>query len=391
MNFSIGIKDEMDMEKVAVFIQGYNIGKSSPVICFLDLLSDRYEVDLFLSKVSHLSATVLTKPTINIVPLDGWKGVVLRSVDRGRKLLAACGVGGKAETSSGYRAYVAFDPHAFLLCRAMFPEVTPFYYSLELYFRDNHFNLPYPPRVMEQEHSEINSIKGLLIQSEERESLFRKEYELAAEIPSFILPVTYLSPSSEGKSDLLRTKFNIPPDTKIALHLGGIREYFSCIELALAFSGLSGYALIFHGYSSGGYLEKLKAVIAGKGLTNIFISDETFELIEEMDRIVMSCDLGVAWYNDLSPNFTTSGRSSGKISAYLRFGLPVIAKKYPSTVGALEDTRCGVCVDDFDGIPDAVRRIEEDYQGYSVNCRKVYDRVYWFENYRAGLVEFMER
>lgn len=379
------------MEKVAVIIDGYNIGKSSPVICLLDLLSDCYEVDLLITKVSHLTATVLTKPTINLISLDGWRGLVRRSINRGWKILATFGVGGEIKPSSEYKAYLTFDPHAFLLCKSMFPEAKPVYYSLELYLRDNHFNLPYPPEVMEKEHSEINTIKGLVIQSEEREAIFRTEYSLAAEIPTFILPVTYQSASSNAKSDLLRTKFNIPPDTKIALHLGGMREYFSCIELASSFSKVSGYVLIFHGYSSGGYLDKLKAIIAENNFTNIFVSDEPVDLIEDMDSIVASCDLGVAWYNDVSPNFTTSGRSSGKISAYLRFGLPVIAKKYPSTVGALEETYCGVCVDDFDSIPDAVRKIEADFQTYSANCRTEYDKIYWFDNYRKSFIDFIER
>lgn len=375
------------MQRCAVFIRGYSIGKSSPVLCLLDLLSDHYQVDLYVKEGACLTATVLKKPALHIVSLDGVMGLWRTFSRRCRGLLFPVAAGAAEE----YRHYICFDPHGFLLGKDLFPAARPVYYSLELYLRTNHFNLPYPPEVMEREHREISGIRGLIIQSEEREAVFRKEYSLPDQIPSFLLPVSYLTSSVQGKSDLLRKRYGISPQTKIALHLGGIRPYFSCIELALAFSRVPGYALVFHGHPGGGYIEKLKGVIAERRLANVYISDEPFDLIEEMDPIVQSCDLGLAWYNDVSPNFATAGKSSGKISAYLRFGLPVIAKRYPSTVEALEECGCGLCVNDFAAIPDAVAKIDADLATYSENCRKEYDREYWFENYRKGLIEFLER
>jgi len=380
--------------KYAVFIKNYCIGKSSPVICLLELLSDMGEVDVFVQSTSHLTATVLTKPNVNLICLDRGKaaGIAHRIGLIWNDFCASLSLPRRNDLSySKYHACIGLDPHGFLLCKEMFPSANSvYYYSLEIYLRTNHFNLLYPRKAMEKEHREITSIKGLLIQSIEREIIFREEYQLSVHIPTFILPVTYLEKSQKAKSNLLRSKFNIKPETKVALHLGAIREYFSCIELANAFSKIPKWVLIFHGHSSSRYVDTLKGVIDQNRLSNIFISGEPFELIEDMDPIVMSCDLGLAWYNNLSPNFTTSGKSSGKISAYLRFGLPVIANKYPSTVDAIEYTGCGVCVDDFDDIPDAVRKIEMNYQVYSDNCRKEYDKVYWFDNYRKGLTEFID-
>jgi len=376
------------MKRCAVFIKGYSIGKSSPVLCLLDLLSDRYQVDLFVKDGECLNATVLKKSSIKLVSLDGVRGL-WRNLSRWCRSYIFSGGAGIQEND--YLHCICFDPHGFLLCKDLFPAERPVYYSLELYLRRNHFNLPYPSEVMEREHQEINGIRGLIIQSEERDLIFRKEYSLRDDIPSFHLPVTYLHPSVQGKSNFLRERFGIASGTKIALHLGGIRPYFSCIELAQAFSTVQGYALVFHGHPGGGYIEKLKGVIAEQHLDNVYISDEPFDLIEEMDHIVKSCDLGLAWYNDVSPNFTTAGNSSGKISAYLRFGLPVIAKRYPSTVKAIEENGCGLCVDDFDEIPGAVAKIDAVIESYADNCRKEYDKVYWFENYREGLIGFLER
>jgi glycosyltransferase involved in cell wall biosynthesis len=290
-----------------------------------------------------------------------------------------------------YKDYLCFDPHAFVLCKNLFPSARPVYFSLELYFKDNHFNLEYSSDIIIKVNAWINTIKGLLIQSEEREQLFRIEYKLTNEIPTFILPVTYLQPSVKEKSSQLRAKYLIPETKKIALHLGGIQAYFSCIELAQEFRKLEGWVLFFHGYYFGDYIHKFKKYLEINTVTNVIISDQVYEQMEDMDPLMMSCDLGIAWYNDVSPNFSTAGKSSGKISAYLRFGLPVIAKKYPSTLEAIEQTGCGICVDDFNEIPDAIRKIEADYQSFSDNCRNKYDAVYWFDKYRENLIEFINR
>lgn len=381
------------LKKIAVFLKKYAIGKSSPVVCLLDLLSDNYEVDFIIQDASYTNATVLKKNTINLVEMEIQEE---RNVFKTIKRTFVYLIGGalkknkKIGLNTNYSIYICFDPHGYFLCKELFPDARPFYYSLELYFKDNCFNLGYPEEVMNKERSEINTIKGLIIQSREREMLFRKEYDLSDQVPTLFLPVTYLQPSSVEKSSMLREKYNINDDKKIALHLGGIQEYHSCIELALAFSKLNDWVLIFHGYHFGDYIKNLRKALKENEMTNVIISEDVCELIEDMDTILMSCDIGIAWFNNASPNLATSGKSSGKISAYLRFGLPVIVNKYNSTVEAIEQTGCGVCVDDFSEIKDAVLMIEKNYDRYSDNCRKEYDKVYWFEKYKTRILEFIK-
>lgn len=377
------------MTSIAVFIKKYSIGKSSPVLCMLDLLSKQYDsVDVYVQNVWCLNAQELKKENIRLINLTPPRRRSLKGIVH----IFYCLFKKKNKpVRKDYQEYLCFDPHAFVLCKELFPESRPVYYSLELYFKENDFNMEYPPEIMNRERSEIAGIKGLIIQSEEREDLFRREYSLPAEIPTFILPVTYLKPSSKEKSFFVRIKYKIPDDIKIALHLGGIQEYFSCIELAMAFSKLDKWVLIFHGYYFGEYMERLRDIIRKNNIKNVIISDKVFDLIDDMDELLMSCDIGIAWYNNVSLNLTTSGKSSGKISAYLRFGLPVIANKYRSTTEAIAQTGCGLCVPDFGDIPEAVQKIENNYENYSDNARKEYDKVYWFENYRKSLIEFIRQ
>lgn len=374
------------MSNIAVCIKHYSIGKSSPVICILDCLSDYYDqVDIYVMDVWCTNTHVLEKGNIHLVELKSHARGVWRVVSRIGSLFS------KPERyEDNYSNYICFDPHGMILCNELFPKARPFYYSLELYFRDNHYNLDYPSSMIRKDRNLVKNIRGLIIQSEEREQLFREEYDLPPGIPTFLMPVTYLQPSSPEKSNYLRDRYSIPTEKKIALHLGGIQGYYSCIETALAFAGLDDWVLIFHGHRFGEYIEKFQRVLHERDIDNVFISDAYFEFIEDMDPLLMSSDVGIAWYNDLGPNFTTSGWSSGKISAYLRFGLPVIAKKYPSTVSAIVNTGCGVCIDSFDGFRGALNTIEADYSVFSANCISEYNAMYHFENYREGLIRFLD-
>jgi len=364
----------MNNKKVAVTLCYYSIGKSSPVLCLLEMLCDYYQVDLHLYSVRHTEAKVMQK--IRNVFLHDKDKIDITAIP--------------ADFVNNYDFYIAFDANGFVLCKRLFPDSHPIYYSLELYFRNNAYNLSYPETIMLAERKDINSIKGLMIQSEEREKLFRQEYSLLETIPTFLHPVTYMQKSCRTKSDYFRRKFAIPNDTKIALHLGGIQEQHCLIEIAESFRYAYGWVLILHGNAFGDYKLKLKKHIEKNGLSNVLISEEFFENLEDMDIVVQASDAGIAWYKNVSPNFTTAGKSSGKITAYLRFGLPVIVNRYRSTVEAIEETGCGICVDDFAGIPEALEQISINYNLFSENALQEYDKTYWFENYRASLKCFIE-
>jgi|GEM_PF-323092 len=366
------------MKTIAVFISEYSIGNNPSIINLLDLLADKYKVDLYLKSVSLKKSSILKKKNLKVISLD--KSRLSKFFDNLKLNLK----------TKKYHKYLSIDPHGFYLCKKLFPESNPIYYSLELYMSYDYFGLLYPKYVMDRERKEINSIKGLMIQSEEKEKLFRSDYGLDEKIPSLILPVTYKGASIPEKSAFLREKYNIDKNKKIALHLGGIAEWFSCIEIALIFSKLPDWVLFFQGYPDQVYVEKFKKILADQNVTNVIISEENYSEIDDVNKILMSCDLGIAWYNDISIGFRTAGKSSGKISSYLKFGLPVIAKKYNSTFDAIQNTNSGICVDNFDEIPDAVDKIEKDYNIYSQNALLEYDKNYRFENYEEKILEFIE-
>jgi len=366
------------MKRIAVFIAHYSIGNSPSILNLLDLLSDCYKVDLFLQSVAMVKTDVLNKRNVSVLNLghtisQSYLRAKLRTV------------------LTSYYCYICFDPHGFALCKQFFPDSRPIYYSLELYMKNDHYGLFYPAKVMERERSQINTIRGLIIPSREKELLFRQDYNLSPDILALLLPVTYKGRSMRQKSLMVREHYGIDSNKKIALHLGGIAAWFSCIEMAIAFSRLENWVLLFHGYQDQKYVQELKKMLMQHDIKNVIISDRLYDSLDDVNPILQSCDMGIAWYNNITVGFRTAGKSSGKIPAYLKFGLPVIAKKYPSTIDALEKTGCGVCIDTIDDIALAISSIEKDYATYAENAYAEYDRTYNFELYHSKIIEFIER
>jgi glycosyltransferase involved in cell wall biosynthesis len=334
-------------------------------------------VRLFLRKVHFKKSPVLERATIRVSEVgEDFSPSYLWARHRAR--------------ADDYRHLIAIDPHGFVLCQGLFRGARAFYYSLELYLRGDHRGLVYPEAVVKKERSAIHSIRGLIIQSEEKERIFRDEHGLESTIPSFLLPVAYTGAAVHEKSPYLRERFGIDPGKRIALCLGGMVDWNGSIEIALEFARIPGWVLFFHGQRVRKYVERMLAILREKQITNVIVSDEFYEGLEDTERILASSDVGLAWYKDISIGFRTVGRSSGKIAAYMRFGLPTIATRYPSTVAAIEETGAGVCVDRIAEIPRAVSRIEEDPERYAAAARREYERTYRFERYEEGLASFLE-
>jgi len=356
-------------KQVAVVVSNYTIDNSPSIINFLEFLRENNQVDLYYSNVSHCDCLKKMK-NVRAIHIE----------NKVTKLFFRL-------FSNKHDVYICFEPHGFRLCKMLFPESKPFYYSLELYMKDDHFGLDYPVWLMNWERANINQISGLFIQSEEKFMLFQKDYKLAESIPSYILPVTGKGKTVPEKSDYLHTKYNIPRSKNIALHLGGIADWFSCKEIAREFEKSGNWIVFFHGFPARDYY--LEMVNEFSDSPNVILSQEERGDISGLDKIISSCKIGIAWYNDISIGFRTAGRSSGKIAAYMQFGLPVIAKRYSSTVGAIEETNAGVCVDNISELASAINKISGNYDSFSQSVLREYDSSYCFDKYEDSLKVFL--
>ena len=359
-------------ETVAVFFARYSITDSPSIINLLSLLAEHMQVDVYIHSLTLKVTPLWSHPNIRLIDLS--TGEYSNRDPRAR---------------DAYDNYITIDPYGFELCKKLYPKSEPTYFSLELYLAEDTEVLSRNAEVMKFEREHMSSTKGLIIQSQEKADLFISEFNLPQDIPIFLMPVTYKSPANPVRTNYIREKYDIAENVNIALHLGGIANSYSCLENALAFANINNWVLFFHGFPNTDYLAMMKETFKARGVSNIIFSNEFFEHIEDIDWVLSSSDLGVAWYNDISENHRTAGHSSGKISAYMRFGLPIITKKYRSTLEAIQSTGVGECVEDHSGIPHAVQLIESDYRRYAVNSLNQYQKTYWFENYKKPLLKFV--
>lgn len=404
------------MERIAVFIERSGIDHSASIINLIDFLAEHFLIDLFLRDVTLTRSRVLAKETVRIVEVKNrltvlaiWnisKRLLKKLVQSDSQRSPAPGSPIRKRWSSRnvkagfpakqYRCMIAFDPHGFLLCKEIYPQAVPIYYSLELYLKKD------PPspfsslaamrqfkKTLARERKLVKDIKGLIIQSREREKLFRADHLLNDAVPSLILPVTYRGPAVAEKSGYLHERLQISPEVKLALHLGGMNYWFPCIEMAQAFSGLDGWVLVFQGNHNRDYLNLFRQKMAMDKINNAMVLDQYYDEIDDLDKVLMSCAIGIAWYDALSANFLTAGMSSGKISAYLKFGLPVIANSSPSTEEAVEKSGSGICIADMNEMATAIKKICHEYACFSANARREYEKRYRFENYHQPLLKFL--
>lgn len=368
----------VDMIKpiIAIFNVGTPVEVSPSILNLLDLLSRYYHVHFYTKRSVKKQGSVFTNRNTTIINIQGklasYYGLFVS------RLFYMLGL---------YEFVLSIDPYGFQLSHRFLPQANPFYYSLELYQEAGpELVLPESIAAFEKEH--IHSIRGLIIQSPEREAVFRSAFVLSRTIPTLLLPVTYTGPSVLERKKELHAAFNLPPEAKIAVHIGGIAWFSWCIELARAFSQVPNWYLVFHGYAKQAYLDQLTAVIRDENIRNVLITNLFSPAVEGMYPILQSGDVGVAWYESISPNMHTAAKSSGKISAYMKFGLPVITKRNPSAMDAIDRPGCGISIDGLDLIQDALDTIDGNYDWFSRNARIEYERAYRFENYHAAILDF---
>lgn len=125
----------------------------------------------------------------------------------------------------------------------------------------------------------------------------------------------------------LHDKLNIPCGKKIVLWLGGCSSGGGAIELAsMANLFPDGYVLVFHFRSNKmtQYMEKVCSLSDNK---KVYISRELVPY-DQLDGIIASASIGLGLYADKGVNSRCMYFSSGRINAFLRFGIPCIVSDY---------------------------------------------------------------
>jgi len=121
----------------------------------------------------------------------------------------------------------------------------------------------------------------------------------------------------------------------------------------------------------------------------IFIHNKVLPFNEIDEKIFSGADIGLAFYDNINSNFNSVAYSSGKLSHYLKSGLPVITSTQ-------NDFRELTCKYDFgisttvNNIGKALKLINEKYDDFSENAIATYLEIYKYENYHNNLMETID-
>jgi hypothetical protein len=197
-----------------------------------------------------------------------------------------------------------------------------------------------------------------------------------------LLPVSPLGPAEVKRSTYLHEKLGIAKDRKIVLYAGTVDAPFSVANELIAESERwpAEYVLVVHSNA---------VVQAPLRHSRAVFSSEPVRYAE-IDKLMSSAYVGLALYKPSDDNMKYIGLSSGKMSEYLRYGVPVIASDLPIMGELVRETSCGVAISNVPEVGAALQTIAADYAGYcgrAVNC---FDKKLAQGNYIDGVIAAIE-
>lgn len=148
---------------------------------------------------------------------------------------------------------------------------------------------------------------------------------------------TLIPLASSGKPEhptrRLRDYLGIPPEKKVAITMGSISNWSMTPEIISTIdSWPDDWVLIIHDRYGRTELElkKLDCNLSNRLNSKVYISNQASDLVDEMSEVLAGVNVGLAFYKPVftSPytgnNLKYLGISSGKISTFLRHGVPII-------------------------------------------------------------------
>lgn len=221
----------------------------------------------------------------------------------------------------------------------------------------------------------------IIIMDMERCTLLRNNSSLREDQDLVFLPNSTLGHAQKKEEKFLHRKLNIDHDRKILLSAGELCSINRSHEIYQLSSKISKeYIIVLH--------SRKKA-----NLYSQFVENSGFRLSqnpcseEDLDLLYGSAHVGLVLYNTMqkgggiSENLHLIGKSSGKLNNFLKVGKPVIMTNLPFLKYLELEYKCGICIQSLDEFVTALEKIENDYEFYSGNAVRCFEKELCFETY----------
>ena len=271
------------------------------------------------------------------------------------------------------------------------------YYSLELLL-SYELITEHDRKLKAREQALSRQAAFVVIQDQERAALLVGDNDLSPD-RIITVPNAPLGPASPRRSNYLRQKFDLSPDTKIILHAGSIGGWACTHQLMRSTQDWpDNWVLVCHTRYRAAKLNRdhlaTLQYLAKPGRV-IFSTDPVPQ--HEYPALVQSADVGVAFYCPQSGSTYTQdnirhiGLSSGKLAYCLWVGLPVIVNDIPSLRRLVTTYRCGEVIDDPSLTAHAIERILSDSETYSRNAITCFNQELDFASKFDKVLSALER
>lgn len=216
------------------------------------------------------------------------------------------------------------------------------------------------------------NVSAWIIQDETRAKQAQIENDLDPN-KKILLPLASAGIGKLGHNRL-RDSLGIPSDKKVAILIGSLSNWTMTDQVLSSISKWpDDWVLIIHDRYGNTY-KSLKT----HNLTHffghrIYISNAATKLVDDLGDILSGINAGLAFYQPVFGNPYTGknleilGLASGKISSYLRYGIPVIVNKIGTYADEIHLHRLGFVIDHPEQIPEILPKLID--QEFSINTR----------------------
>jgi hypothetical protein len=250
-------------------------------------------------------------------------------------------------------------------------------------------------RVKKLERRASRRVAFWTVQDEERAACLQQENGLDAE-KLMLLPLASRGPAGPSAARL-RDDLKIPSDRNVAMLMGSIADWTMAEDLILsARDWPEDWVLIVHdrygltGRRLAPMLERIAPAIGSR----IFISAAATDAVDDMSRILSGIDVGLAFYKAvyvgpyLGKNLEHLGLASGKISTFLRHGVPVMTNEIGLYAAKIREHGLGAVVAAAGEIGRALSSFRSET--YKDNALAFFARELDFSRYEASFWQRLE-
>jgi glycosyltransferase involved in cell wall biosynthesis len=207
-----------------------------------------------------------------------------------------------------------------------------------------------------------------------------------------VVPNAPVGPARALSSTFLHERLQLPADTPLLVCPGTLSDAFQSRQVVTAAQGLPpGWRCVLHSAQPRSeqepYIRELQALNTA--------SRVVFSLAPipyaNIDQLMASARAGIVLYaSELGQNTATVGLASGKLSHFLKIGVPVIVSPLPGLADFVREHRVGEVLEQPGQLPELLARIAADAAGYRERALKCFEEQLSYERHFRAVLQRVE-